>query len=272
MLFKSKIKLFRKYLKIYWLYFKQYWKSRLIYKTDFALGFIGQAISLATSLAFLTLIFTQVETLQGWTYNEMLFLAGLGGMIMNLHHIFFFNIFHLGKEYIVTGDMDRFLLRPLSPLFQVYADNVSDNNLSKFIINAALIVYAGTEIGIVVTPIMILYGLGAVISGVMLFSSTYLLFATTAFWTGKSESAIWLIFRVSDFRKYPFNIYGIAIQIILITIIPLALASFFPATFFLGKDSWTNWQILSIFAGPVFFLMSYRFWKYGMSNYSSTGS
>ena len=271
-MFKHKLKVLKKYIGIYWLYFRQYWKSRLIYKTDFTLGFIGQAISLATSLAFLTLIFTQVETLQGWTYNEMLFLAGLSGFIMNLHHIFLFNIFHLGQDYIVTGDMDRFLLRPLSPLFQVYADSISDNNLSKFVINGALIVYAGLQIGITLTPVMLLYGIGTIISGVLVFASTYLLFATTAFWTGKSESAIWLIFRVSDFRKYPYSIYGVAIQIILITIIPLAFASFFPATFFLGKEGWTNWQMVTLIVGPVFFLISHKFWKFGLSNYSSTGS
>jgi ABC-2 type transport system permease protein len=269
---KNRVQEVMKYVRIYWLYFQQYWKSRLIYKTDFALGFVGQAISLGTSLAFLTLIFTQVETLQGWTYNEMLFLAGLGGMIMNLHHIFLFNIFYLGEDYIVEGKMDRFLVRPLSPLFQVYADSVSDNNLSKFIINIALIVYAGLQIGINVTPVMILYGLAATVSGVLVFGATYLLFASTAFWTGKSKSAIWLIFRVSDFRRYPFSIYGFAIQAILVTLIPLAFASFFPATFFLGKEGWTNLQILSIIAGPVYYGLSYGFWMYGLSNYSSTGS
>ncbi|MFB6158835.1 MAG: ABC-2 family transporter protein [Candidatus Nanohalobium sp.] len=52
----------------------------------------------------------------------------------------------------------------------------------------------------------------------------------------------------------------------------LLFASFFPATFLLDKPGWTNWQIASIIAGPVFYLIAYRFWKFGLSRYSSTGS
>ena len=262
----------RKHLKVYWLYFRQYWKSRLVYKTDFALGFTAQAISLTMSLAFLTLIFTQVESINGWTFNEMLLLAGIGGFILNLHHIFFFNVYRLGEKYVVRGKLDRVLVRPLNPLFQIYADDISDNNISKFIANAALIIYAYNQLEITIAPTDILYSLLAVISGVLIFAGIFLLFATTAFWTGKSKSAMWLVFQLSDFRKYPYGIYQIPVQAILVTLIPLAFASFFPATYILDKPGWQTWEYLAIIAGPIFYLISHKFWKYGLSKYSSTGT
>lgn len=263
----------KKHLEIYIQYFIQYWKTRLIYRKDFLLGFFSQAINLAISIAFISLIFTQVENLQGWSFDQMLLLVGFSGLIMNLHHIFFFNIYNLGEEYIVKGRFDRFLVRPLNPLFQIYADSVSDNNLSKFLANIAIIVYAASNIGAeLLTLGNVIYGALAIISGVMVFASMYLWFATTAFWTGRSQSAIWLIFRLSDFRKYPYSIFGTAVQLILITIVPLAFASFFPVTFFLGMDNWMFWQYLTLLAGPISFLLAYSFWKYGVSNYSSTGS
>ncbi|MFQ3275231.1 MAG: ABC-2 type transport system permease protein [Candidatus Nanohaloarchaea archaeon] len=261
-----------KHLKIYWMYFWQYWKSRLVYRTDFILGFTAQAISLATSLAFLTLIFTQVENINGWTFNQMLFLAGLGGFIMNLHHVFLFNVYRLGEAFVVKGKMDRLLVRPLNPLFQVYADDVSDNNLSKLIVNAALILYASSQMSLKLGLTELVYGFLAVASGVMVFAGIYLLFATTAFWTGKSRSAMWLVFQLSDFRKYPYGIYQVPVQVLLITLVPLAFASFFPATFFLGKDGWQTWQIASLAVGPIFYTIAYSFWKFGLSRYSSTGS
>lgn len=262
----------KRYGGIYWKYFKQYWKSRMVYKSDFLVGTVAQLINLAASLAFLTLLFTQVESIQGWTFNEMLFLAGVGGVIMNFHHLFMFNVFHL-EEYVVQGKMDRFLVRPLSPLFQVYSDDVSDNNLSKLIVNFALIAYSASQLGLnLLTVPNIVYGVLALASGTLIFGATYLAFATTAFWTGRSHSTIWLIFRLSDYRRYPFSIYALPIQIVLTTAIPIAFASFFPATFFLDKAGWTNWQIAAIIAGPVFYLIAYKFWKIGLSNYSSTGS
>lgn len=262
----------KKYLAIYWRYFKQYWKTRLVYKADFAVGFVAQLVNLGASLAFLTLLFTQVESINGWSFNEMLFLAGVGGFIMNFHHIFLFNMFSL-EDYIVDGKMDRFLVRPLSPLFQVYADNVSDNNLSKLIANAALIVYSSSQLGLnLLTVPNVVYGAAALVSGVLVFAAAYMVFATTGFWTGRSRSAIWLIFRLSEYRRYPYNIYSLPIQIILVTAIPLAFASFFPATFFLDRSAWRIWQYISIAAGPALYSLALVFWRYGLSNYSSTGS
>jgi ABC-2 type transport system permease protein len=269
---KSFAKRIRKGLRIYWLYFRQYWKTRLVYKTDFFLGFTAQAISLLMSLAFLTLIFTQVESINGWTFDQMLLLAGVGGFIMNLHHVFLFNIYRLGEHFIVKGKLDRLLVRPLNPLFQIYADDVSDNNLSKLIANLGLIIYASANLNIGVGLVEIVYGLMALISGVLIFAGIFLLFASTAFWTGKSRSAMWLVFQLSDFRKYPYSIYQVPIQGLLITLVPLAFASFFPTTLFLGKPGWQNWQLLSLVAGPVFYFIAYRFWKFGLSKYSSTGT
>lgn len=262
----------KRHLKVYWMYFRQYWKSRLVYKTDFVLGFTAQAISLTMALAFLTLIFTRVENINGWTFNEMLLLAGIGGFVMNLHHVFLFNIYRLGETFVVRGKLDRLLVRPLNPLFQIYADDVSDNNVSKLLVNMALIVYAGSQLALNIGFIELVYALAIIISGVMIFAGVFLLFASTAFWTGKSRSAMWLVFQISDFRKYPYSIYQVPVQAVLVTLVPLAFASFFPATFFLGKPGWQNWQIAAVFAGPIFYLLAYRFWKFGLSNYSSTGS
>lgn len=263
----------KKYIHIYWQYFIQFWKTRLVYKTDFLLNSFSQMLNLATSLAFLTLIFTQVESINGWTFNEMLFLAGVGGVAMNLHHVFMLNIINLGDDYVVTGKLDRFKLRPLNVLFQVYADNIRDENVPKLISNVALIVYASNQIGLnLLQPEFLLYGLPAFISSVMAFGSVYLGVATFGFWMGRSRPLTWIVFRLSDFRRYPFGIYSTAIKAILVTLVPLAFASFFPATFFLGRDSWMPYQIASIFAGPIAFYLAYRFWKYGLHNYSSTGS
>jgi ABC-2 type transport system permease protein len=266
------MKKLRKYAGIYWLYFIQYWKSRLIYKADFIIGALGQTLSIIVSLAFLTLVFTQIETLQGWTFNEMLFLAGFGGVAVFTHNVFLYNITRLGEDYILTGDFDRMLLRPLNTLFQVYADDVRDNNVPKVIANIALIIYSASQIGLTVTLVNALYFITSLISGILVIASIYLFFSTTAFWTGTSRNAVWLIFRLSDFRKYPIEIFGVVIQTLLVTLVPLAFASVFPASFILGKEAFRNWQLITPFVGPVFFIGSYKFWKYGLSKYSSTGS
>lgn len=263
----------KRHLYVYWLYFQQYWKSRLVYKADFLLGVTAQAISLTTSLAFLGLLFTQVDNINGWTLNEMLFLAGVGGFIMNFHHLFLFEVYRLGDRFVVQGELDRVLVRPLKPLFQVYASGVSDNNLSKLFINAGIILYTAPRLSVpLITLDNIVYAFFAGISGVLVFAAIYLVFSSTAFWTGRSDAALWFIFQITDFRRYPYSIYNTPIKVLLVTLIPLAFASFFPATYFLDKQGWAVWQYLTLVAGPLFYLIAYRFWRFGLGNYSSTGS
>lgn len=262
----------RKYLSIYLSYFVQYWKSRLEYRSDFLISGTGQLINTVVQLGFLTLIFTQVESIRGWSFNEMLFLAGFSGSVVFTHNFFLFNIYRLGEEYVVTGDLDRFLLRPLSPLFQIYADSVHDNNLPKLIANLALVVYAGTQLGLVMTPVKWFYALFTFVSGVMTVASIYLLFSSTSFWTGTSKSAIWLIFRLSDFRRYPFGIFGLIIQVALVTVVPLAFASYFPVSYILSKPGYETAKLFSLVSGPVLFAVAWLLWRKGLSEYSSTGS
>jgi len=269
---KQKKQVFKKYARIYWLYFVQYWKSRLVYKTDFLLGATSQSISMVVSLAFLTLVFTNITNLQGWTFNEMLFLAGFGGTILFTQNFFLFNIFRLGDNYLLSGDFDRFLLRPLNPLFQVYADDVHDNNLPKVVANIALLIYAALQIGLNWTLFELIYAATSMISGFLVIASIYLVLSTTAFWTGTSRNAVYLFFRFSDFRKYPFEIFATTIQVVLVTLIPIAFASYFPASFLLGKEGFESWKLITPVVGPIFYLVAYRFWKYGLSKYSSTGS
>jgi len=223
-------------------------------------------------VAFLTLVFTQIENLQGWTFNEMLFLSGFGGAVIFTQNVFLFNIIRVGEDYIISGDLDRFLLRPLNTLFQVYADSVHDNNIPKMIANFALMFYAGYQIGLTPDLITLIYAAFSMLSGMLVAASIYLLFSSTAFWTGTSRNAVWLIFRLSNFRKYPIEIFALAIQGLLVTLVPLAFASFFPASYILGKEGFEAWKLITPFIGPVFFYIAYRFWKLGLNNYSSTGS
>lgn len=269
---ESRISSVKKHWSVYKKFFAMYMKSRLIYKADFVLGFTSQLINLIFSVAFLSLLFTQVESIQGWSFNEILLLAGFSGLILNLHHIFFFAPYRLGEDYIISGRMDRYFVRPLNMLFQVFARYIADDNISKVLANIAIVVYAWNQLALNIASVKIVYGLLAIISGVMVIGSIFVTFGTTAFWTGRSQAIFWLFFRISDFRRYPYSIFSQPVKIILITIVPIAFTSFFPTTFLLGMPEWRNWQIISLLIGPVMYLLAYQFWKIGLSNYSSTGS
>jgi len=263
----------RRHWEAYKIFFKAFVKSKLVYKYDFIIGSANQVVSISVSVLFVGLLFTQVPSINGWSFYEILFLTGLARLIMNFHGLFFFAPYSLGEHHIVRGRLDRYKVRPLNTLFQVYSSYIQTHAFADIIGSLAIIAYAITNIQYaIITPSNILYAMMIVLSGVMIYASIFLAFATTGFWTGKTEGIFNIFFHLSNFNKYPYGIYSQSVRIFFVTLFPIAFASFFPANFLLNKPGWQTAELLSIIAGPFFYIISYQFWLYGLSKYSSTGS
>ncbi|MFB6174649.1 MAG: ABC transporter permease [Candidatus Nanohalobium sp.] len=263
----------KRHWRTYRKFFITFIKTKLVYKTDFLLGSVNQLVSLAASVAFIGLIFTQIESLQGWSIYELLFLTGVGRLILNIHGFFGFGPFSLGEHYIVRGRLDRYKVRPLNVLFQVYGSYIQTFAVSDIIASLALIAYTLPHLEVAVfTPFKVVYLLLAMISGVLTVGSVFLVFATTGFWTGRTKSIFRIFYDLASFRKYPLTIYSATLKAFFTAAFPIAFASFYPATFLLGKEAPAVFQGLTLVVGPFFYLLAYGFWSYGLSRYSSTGS
>jgi ABC-2 type transport system permease protein len=262
----------KKHLKIYFKYFKVFLKTRLVYKWDTALSLVNNALSLISAIALILLLFTQIQELNGWSFWELIFLTSFFRMVLGVQTFLFFAPVFLGREFIITGNLDRVLVRPLNSLYQVYVTQINIHNFTEAVGALTVLIIAADKIGTTLTLPKILYGAAASISSIMLLTAIFLALGTFAFWTGKSRSFFSLIWRVRDFSQFPFGIYPTAIKTFLVTLMPVAFASYFPATFLLGKPANTTLQLLTLIAGPTAFITSYMFWLYGVSKYSSTGS
>lgn len=263
----------KKHFLLYRKFFLIYLKTQLIYFKDTVLGLFNQFFSLLSSLLLIGLIFTQVNSINGWAFYELIFLAGLGRFILNFHTIFMFSTVFLGEHYIRTGRLDRYLVRPLNVLYQLYASRVNFHNLGDSVASLLIVIYAAIKIeGFSLTLVKVIYAVLSVGSAVMVVAAIFLVFGTVGFWTARTGSLFSLFWKIRKFRKYPFGIYSEALKVFFITVMPIAFASFFQASFLLGKFQYIRLQTVSIFIGPVFYLIAYRFWLFGLSKYSSTGS
>jgi len=80
----------------------------------------------------------------------------------------------------------------------------------------------------------------------------------------------------SEIMAYPMHIFPRAIRLIFTYIVPAMFLSYFPAVFILGKTDPLNAPGFTAFLAPLIsmgmFLLTLRFWKFGIKNYQSTGS
>ncbi len=260
-----------RYLKLYQLFLVQRLKILMEYRVNFIIGVSSTVFLQAASLLSIWVVMQQVPSLQGWRYDEVLFIYGLLTLSQSLMHMFADNLWTVGWAYVRTGQFDRFLVRPIDPLFHLLADRFCHDGIGDFIVGAALVIKASTALEIAWTLPRLLYLVVMVLSGGGIFIALNLITCVSAFWIMDSLPVTKIVFETNEFAKYPLTIYPKAIRILMTWLVPYGLASFYPASFILGRNVGLMAWISPLVAAVLLFV-GYRFWQYGLRHYGSTGS
>jgi ABC-2 type transport system permease protein len=189
----------------------------------------------------------------------------------SITHMFADNLWTIGWNYVRSGEFDRFLVRPIDPLFHLLADRFCHDGIGNLLTGALLVGVSMQQLGIAMTALRLVYIIVSVISGGLIFIALNLITATSVFWIMESIPVTQMVFTMNEFAKYPLNIYHGSIRFLLTWIIPYGFVSFYPASYLLGRDVGPLvW--LSPLVAAVFISAAYRFWLFGLRHYSGTGS
>ena len=261
----------KKYLFLYWCLFKQHTKVMLEYRGDFFVGVLSTFVIQGSSILFVTILFEHIYAINGWTRDQILFIYSIALTGRAIEMIFFDNLWTVGWQYIRTGGLDRILVRPINPLFQIIADRVQKDGLGGLIVGIILLRMSILNLGLDWT-----FGNSAllaimILSSSIIFMSINLFFATFSFWMTDSLPLMWSVHNLSEFTRYPLGIYHKVLQFILTWLIPYGFTAFYPASFFIENES-TNLGILTPLIALICFTIAYLFWKKGLNSFHSSGS
>ena len=260
-----------RYANLYGLFLVQRFKILMEYRVNFLIGASSTIILQMAGLLTIWVVMRQIPSLNGWSLNEVLLIYGLITLAKSFNHMFADNLWTIGRQYIRTGAFDRFLVRPINPLFHLLADRFCHDGIGNFLVGSVLIVYSLRALDIPLTVTNLLYLLVAALSGGAIFFGLNLITGTSAFWLMDAIPVMRLVFDNHLFAQYPLTIYPRAIGIMLTWLIPYGFASFYPASYLLGHDmGWLAW--LAPFVAVILVLIGYQVWKIGLRHYAGTGS
>ncbi len=226
-------------------------RSTLQYRTD---TFIVIAMALAfqgTGFAFVWVLLSRFESLAGWTLGQVAFLYGLRLIVHAAAGVLTGPIFSLESQ-VRSGDFDRYLLRPLSPLVQFMTQRVEISILGDLLGGVAIFAVANQAIGLAWTPISVLYLSLAVLGGALVEGSVRILIGAATFRTLSSQSLVFLADSVfSNFANYPLSIFGTILQYLFTFILPLAFVAYLPATALLDRTADLQVSPAFAFAAPL---------------------
>lgn len=266
------IKKVRRIFKMHRIFITQHLKQLMEYKIDFLTGAVSFIIDQGAQILFLWIIFSQIPDLAGWKFEEIVFIYGFSLIPKGIDHLFFDNLWSVGYFIVQKGDFDKYLTRPIHPLFHVIVEKFQLDALGEIIVGVVLLASSITQVGISWNLLNILLFAGAIFFATFIYTGIKTATSAVALWTKRSGNVIHMFYMVNDFAKYPTNIYNDAIRNMITFIIPFAFTAFYPASYFLtGENPLFNIGG-TIIASVAVMAIGILLWNKGIDIYESAGS
>ncbi len=257
--------------RVLWRAFKTTLQTRLEYRVDLALGLLGSLGMQAASLGLLWVVLNASGgTLAGWKPDQIGVLYGLTAMVQGASELFFNHIW-MAPVYIVRGQFDRLLVYPVRalPFYLVTSPELhAFGNLGG---GLALTLAFGHLAGF--SPWALL-GLPLwVACGCLVHTSLLVLAgAATVSIQGGYFQLYWLVNTLLQSSRYPLPVYPWVVQALMLTLAPLAVATFLPAGALAGRLPWTAAILGPPVAAALMVALAWWVWDKAFESYESTGS
>lgn len=247
-------------------------KKMLEYKANFIVGVIAFLLGQMTNILFIWIIFSQIPNLKGWNINEIVFIYGFSLIPKGIDHLFFDNLWMIGYFYVSKGEFDKYLTRPINPLFHVLVEKLQIDALGELLMGISLIAVSLPKVSIEWSLQKVLLMIVAIFFATFIYTGIKIATAAMAFWTKKSGNIIYMFYMVNDFAKYPVTIYNNTVRGFITYIIPFAFTAFYPANYILTNADPLFHVGMTVVLSIVLMTIGVIIWNRGIRAYESAGS
>ena len=254
-----------------WLFFKLGSLNELQYRVNFFIQLLQSAISVATALVALAVIYAQTDALNGWSQSELQVVIGiqilLGGVIQTSIQP---NMQRLMEE-VRDGKLDFALTKPEDSQVLVSIRNVQIWRAVDVIAGAAVLAYGidGFDASVGVDNVLLFLGL--LLLGAVTIYCFWLVIATLAFWIVNVWEIIELFDGIYQAGRWPTSIFPGWLRFGVTFIFPLAFAITVPAEAITSRLEWSTVGIAVGFA-VVLFALTRWWWGFGLRRYSGASA
>jgi ABC-2 type transport system permease protein len=259
-------------LRIYGRLLALHLRAALEYEADFWIGIVGMGLTHVSGFVFVWTFFQNVPTVAGWGLWDTVFLYALSVIPRGLVEIVSDGAWNV-RGSVNRGELDRLLVRPLSPLLQILSSLSSIHGLGNVLVGGAILVQAAVALNLSWhIGNLLLLGI-TLLSAVVMITAISLITNSVVFWEPAATSSFpFLAYQFLEFTKFPLSVYDRFVQLFLTWILPFAFVSYFPGLVLLGKPGVSLWLA---YAAPLASLvvggLAVLIWRWGLSRYQGTG-
>jgi ABC-2 type transport system permease protein len=252
-------------------------RSQMQYRVSFLAELAAFAMVTGLEFAVIAILVGRFGGVGGWSLAEVALLYGLTSLAFSFAEMAARGFDAPFERMIQQGAFDGVLTRPLSPFFQVLTADFQLRRLGRSAQALLVLAYAFASLPIAWSPDRLLLVPLTVAAGAAIYMALIVIGATLTFWTIKTPEVInAFTFGGEQLTSYPLSIYSEWLRTLFLFIVPVGFANY-PAALYLldradpwGLPAWLAWCAPLVAA--LFCAAALRFWAFGVSKYTSTGS
>lgn len=250
-------------------------RSHAVYRLDFWLLILAVVVLNVVDLVLLGVLLKNFVSLGGWSMWQVVFLYCLYLTAMGLQNLFTIHLANI-ENYVKDGTLDQMLIRPVSPLVQLLAKEVSYKDVAHILLGLAGMAISSRELSVDWSASRVAMCAVAVVGGAVLLAGIVLTLCSLAFWTVESKVFLYGTLQIQEIvQHYPARVFGAWFLGIVSLLLPFAFVNFYPAAYVLGTPiaPVPHWAMfLSPVVGVLALAVGARVWKAGLRRYRSSGN
>lgn len=247
------------------------WRSSAQYRGDYIAQTFGFVSSVAATAVFWASILSLTSFMtEEWSLAEFSVLGVFGVCGCSLFDLTI-GLTSLPRK-VVAGDIDKYLARPISPLFAVVAEDIQIDEVVRNLITAAMgFVFLRVTFGYRLNVLLLLLAAALMLLGVVALSCYRLLISLLSFWLGDTRPLYNLIL-IEDFQpeRFPIVLLPRWLLVSCTVVLPVGYLATYPTMLFFGKTGLTSFGPLAI-SLVAWLLVLGVLWRCALSRYESNG-
>lgn len=260
-----------RYARLYACFLRFSFSRAMEFRFDFFFRVFMDTLWYGVNFAFFWILYRHTPLLGGWTYDQVLVFMGAVFLADAINMTVFSNNMWDLPFLINNGNLDYYLVRPVSALWFVslreFAANSFLNLLCAIVIFVAMLVRYPDPLGAGSVALFV----GFLLLGVFLHYCLQMLFLIPAFWMHTSHGLREIFFSLEQVTNRPIGIFTGWVRRLFVSILPFALIVSYPTcVLFEGLTPPLFLHMTGTAAAA--FLVMLLVWRRGLRDYVSASS
>lgn len=227
---------------------------------------IGKFLRFAFFLLFLVILQTRTRGIEGYTLWQIIFFYATFNLVDTLPQLLFREAYRF-RSYVVSGEFDFFLTKPISPLFRSLLGGSDILDLSMLITSLGFIIFSASKLESVTLLSSLSYAF-MILVAFLIATALHILVISIGVLTTEVDNTIMLYRDLTQMGRIPTDVYRQPLSWLITFAIPVGIMMTFPAKALMGLLSW-QFAFIALSISIFLLATSLYIWKYSLKNYSS---